>query len=239
MEDILFNKKKNYQYLYRGLDMADTVITTNWDLITEKVLYELMKWYPSDGYGFSCQLKNKYKDKNRKNIIKIYKENKSSVKVLKLHGSIGWHLNDGKFYLDKFNFLRYFGLSKGIFDVNCPHIGRPENPVMLYPSYLKQLNNLQLQQIWSQAAAALNKAKQVTFVGYSLPEADMGVRVLLNPLRVRLNMKKVEVNVVLGPKPTNNTDLNARNNLIERWRSFLGDKIKFHDKSAANYFLNT
>jgi hypothetical protein len=58
--------------------------------------------------------------------------------------------------------------------------GPDENPLLIFPSYLKQLEGPILQSIWDQAARALTQAEEVTFVGYSLPLADVAVRALIN-----------------------------------------------------------
>ncbi len=40
---------------------------------------------------------------------------------------------------------------------------------------------------------AINSAEKITIVGYSLPLADIAVRVLLNPLRRRISEGSVKV----------------------------------------------
>jgi hypothetical protein len=50
-----------------------------------------------------------------------------------------------------------------------------------------------MQWIWHCAAKALEAAEKVEFVGYSLPESDLAVRVLLSPLRFRLERRDVSI----------------------------------------------
>jgi hypothetical protein len=65
------------------------------------------------------------------------------------------------------------------------------------------------------AANALETAAKVEFVGYSLPESDLAIRVLLGPLRFRL--ERCDVSVVVQ-------DPNGE--VLDRWRTFLGERIE-------------
>lgn len=249
MHDILFSVKNssNCDYLrqcFSYLSKGDVVITTNWDLFAEKILYDLNKWNPKDGYGFNIPfVKDKEMRQNgaRTDISRSYCfPELSYVKVFKLHGSIGWYLNSkNQIYFSRYRYHPFFNYHyERIHDTNMNKYGPDEiNPIMIYPSYLKQLGNNELQIIWDKARCALIRAKEVTFVGYSLPDADMAVRVLLNPLKKRLRQNKVQVNIVLGPPPDKDFYFDWED-LKNRWSSFLSDKIKFHECSASNYFLN-
>ncbi len=141
----------------------------------------------------------------------------SKVIVLKLHGSIGWHSSaSGGIYFDNPRFLHDFGFHYDsnplyLMDPEAP-VGRPaEDPVLLYPSYLKQLTGETMQRVWQDAALALQQAVRVDIYGYSLPESDLAVRTLFNVLRFRAETNALRVLVHDPGKPSQ-----------ERWRSFLG-----------------
>ena len=55
---------------------GDTILTFNWDILHEAALWRAKKWHYADGYGFPCS------DAPR--------QSRSSVRVLKLHGSVNW-----------------------------------------------------------------------------------------------------------------------------------------------------
>lgn len=74
---------------------------------------------------------------------------------------------------------------------------------------------------------ALNNADEVTFIGYSLPPADIAIRVLLNHLRQKLARNDIEVTVVDPYKP-----------VLDRWKNFLGDRAKTILKTAKDFSLS-
>lgn len=159
----------------------------------------------------------------------------SQVKVLKIHGSVGWFKQSvargAIFYLRDSMFLQYLtppGVIGRIRDRNCPRHGSgpDQNPVIIVPSYLKQLDDSVLRSVWDQAIVALSNADEVMFVGYSLPSADIAIRVLINPLRQRLTHGNVKVSVV-DPSET----------VLGRWKSFLGDRVNAVRMTAKMRFL--
>jgi hypothetical protein len=71
-----------------------------------------------------------------------------------------------------------------------------------------------MQRIWYLAGKALAAANRVLVWGYSLPPSDAAARVLLNPLRFRVNEGEVEIIV---------TDPNG--DVRNRWDEFLGYRV--------------
>lgn len=222
-------------YLHNALDSlepGDTVITANWDTLAERTLMEAGKWFPTDGYGFAVPIEIPASRRPPQPPAPL--PGKSDVKVLKLHGSTGWFRRfdaggSGDLYLRDANFLQYLtppGIHR-IRDRNAPPDGSgPDlNPVIIVPSYLKQLDDATLQSIWIQAATALNNADEVTFVGYSLPAADAAIRVLINPLRQRLTQGAVSVSVVDPNKAT-----------LTRWTDCLGEHVNAVEHTARMFY---
>ncbi len=191
------------------------VITLNWDTAAERTLAEEGYWNPISGYSFHKDLKTMpYAEPLPPEV-----NTDSRVTVLKLHGSIGWHTSGlGDVYFDHPRFLSRFDFYNNgnplyLVDPAAP-IGRPaEDPVLLYPSYLKQLSGRAMQQIWHDAAEALRRAERVDVYGYSLPESDLAVRTLFNVLRFRAEADALSV-LVHDPGPASR----------ERWQTFLGPK---------------
>jgi hypothetical protein len=225
-------------YVKNMLHDCVTVISTNWDTLAE---YSLMKndlWSPIDGYGF------KIKSVPSKNTTVRYP--KSQIKVLKLHGSIGWIESSDKkeIYLDetysshllirpKDNNISFSKRRISLADQSTREV-RSQGPkrlgeqFLILPSYIKQLDNTYLQSIWNQASTALKKATEVIFVGYSLPSADVAIRALLNPLRKRIegkriSSKRLKITVVIGKN-----DKEVEN----RWKQFLGEDIIVDTQTA-------
>src|SRR5208337_3128492 len=90
------------------LSDGDRVITLNWDSATERSLAELGKWNPLDGYGFERNLLLNH-GVEPEPLPAGCKKQKSAIKILKLHGSVGWHLTrDHRIYFSNPYFLQHF-----------------------------------------------------------------------------------------------------------------------------------
>jgi hypothetical protein len=234
--DSLADARERRGYLERaliGMEQGDTVVTTNWDTLAERVLLDQGRWSIADGYGFSASIATGAEWKSKKRFL----GSGSALKVLKLHGSTGWFRTadeeDSKLYFKHAGFLQYFSPSN---QLELHHADEPPaghgpdtNPVVAFPSYLKQLDDPILQSIWDQAGTALNKATNITFVGFSLPRADVAIRALLNPVRRRLSDGMCAVTAVVA------SDSEAE----KRWKRFLGDKVQIVKKTAKQFFVPT
>jgi hypothetical protein len=53
------------------------------------------------------------------------------------------------------------------------------NSVLITPTFLKDLNNLYLKNIWHNAFIDITEAEKIVFIGYSFPDADFEMRYLL------------------------------------------------------------
>jgi hypothetical protein len=160
------HKRRDYlRGFLKAVSTGDVVITLNWDTTAERTLAELGRWNPTTGYGFPKPLIGSSVG-SRPVLLD------SPVRVLKLHGSFGWYRRSSGLYfadalLDSF--------SPQLTDPNQPEpgLGPPENRLLLYPSFLKQVNDREMLRVWQQADRALREATQVRIVGYSLPEATV------------------------------------------------------------------
>jgi hypothetical protein len=94
--------------------------------------------------------------------------------------------------LPEFDF-HYNGVRLALLDPASPSFGPELSPVLADPSFLKQLHGPQMQRVWHLTAEAFRQAQEIDIWGYSLPESDMAMRTLLNPLRFRLNQPGVQV----------------------------------------------
>ncbi len=182
---------------------------------------ELGRWNLTTGYGFEHPLVMGSVPSVSGGSGEVVRTEKP---VLKLHGSVGWYsgqcgaLNFGDM------FLREFGLERDsqplyFKDPLAPGFGPEENPVLLYPSYLKRLDNRDLQTVWQEAKGALDDADEIEIWGYSLPASDTAVRTLLNVLSFRLEQEEVEVAV-------HNPNAQARG----RWTEFLGSAAQIDER---------
>ena len=110
-------------------------------------------------------------------------------------------------------------------------------PLIISPTFIKEFNNAHIQMIWHNAYIDLCEAKEVVFIGYSLPEADYHLRTLLK----RAIRKDAELVVVLTEKdePPTNCDEHIREKYAaSRYRAFFGQgpNIRFESGGVKSYF---
>jgi hypothetical protein len=208
------------------LHPGDAVITLNWDTTIERTLYEdggWARWNPVAGYGFHKELCKGLDNSGIRPHGPLPTELNvpSEVRVLKLHGSVGWYEAGGdQVYFSKAYFLNWFQFSErgeplSLFDPLAPSIGPEHHAVWAYPSFLKRFRGKEMRQVWQLADEALRQAERVEVWGYSLPESDSAVRVLLNVLPGRLKRGEVTICVhIYGDRPE------ARK-ARDRWRTLL------------------
>lgn len=184
----------------------------------------------------------------------------SKVIILKLHGSMGWKLKapnyldinyDPKIHKDElfltdFDFLRHIPNIKSscnikfqdkIKDKNTPEPPGKDyysNPCVIYPSYNKPYEKFPvLIPIWDEAKKVLQKATEVIFVGYSLPDDDKPIRELISILIDRINFEEVKAKCIIGQKDENSIKT------AERYQQLLGSKIDIIYENAQDYFKQT
>lgn len=157
------NSDKYRKFFNSYVQDQDVIITFNYDTLAERFLLESGKWGPVDGYGFKPNLEPEL----RASISKPA----STVKILKLHGSVGW-LSGG--HLPKNKITLSNRLLEGFDLVALTNRDRDDlsNPVMLAPSFVKMFEHPEFYELWSKASQALCIAEDVVVIGYSLPEAD-------------------------------------------------------------------
>jgi len=214
---------------------SDTVLTTNYDALLERVLIGRGDWTPTDGYGFAALLPQRSRAAPS---IPNWVPTESRIRVLKLHGSYGWWTwteqaaalaGPGAIYLAPglLDFLPFRGpntLSQEGKFAYVHEIGLPDPAdafqtarVMAYPSFVKQIPNGHMQDIWEFAGQALAAASSLKIIGYSLPRSDAAVRALLAPARRRALRGSLEVTVI-----------NPSEAAVNAWRDFFGTRV-FHD----------
>jgi hypothetical protein len=165
------------------LQPGDTIITFNWDILHESLLWLQKKWHYSDGYGF--QVRDAPPEKH------------SPIKILKLHGSVNWAQQSeddcepeiehkGTFFPGAVDDSETFQRARGTWN---------DGRYLIVPSYLKDLSaNRLLLRLWEQARATLDEAETITVIGFSLNEADAPARHLLgSALDRNRNLRQVLV----------------------------------------------
>jgi hypothetical protein len=185
---------------------GDCVLTFNYDASVERELRLAGKWEVGDGYDFD---------------VHGFPRG-SGVKVLKLHGSVGWLalasglpapssssrlsqvFADGRPAIpsDELEFLGYDGLSDPIFPV-----ASPAAPLLIMPAKKKEFffetgNEHEWSWfwdgLWGKAADALRQADRIAICGYGMLPIDERAHVML----LAAPSKNAEIVVVSGERRT-------------------------------------
>jgi len=200
---LLFQYRMNSSYNEDVL----SVVTMNWDSILEKEIYRLCREYNKGKsrekiFPDLCFYDYCYNESDHRIVSTHIKARKhKNIKLLKLHGSINWLVcpNCKRIYVDYNDDIAINELSKKSICRQCQkEFDEEENipqmhSILIMPTFLKDLNNLQLRNIWHNAFIDLAEAEKVVFIGYSFPEADFEMRYLL---KKAIN-QKTEIEVVL------------------------------------------
>jgi hypothetical protein len=189
------------------------VITMNWDSVLEQELYRQCENYNS---GKSIRALKIYPDlcfydyplqpcENRIVSTHIKAKGHRNIKLLKLHGSTNWLICPfcGRVFVDYKSDIAVLEYAIKCFCPYCSEEIKTEGnddehapklrSMLITPTFLKDLNNLHLKNIWHNAFIDIAEADQLVFIGYSFPDADFEMRCLLKKA-VRAN---TEINVVL------------------------------------------
>ena len=170
--------EKHYAFASSILRPGDSIITFNYDVIIDQAVWDVsqqtgsrIQWHPSSGYGLSFNgytnklmqgfLNGIPTDNYRKVIALEYAP--SDVLIFKLHGSLGWVINDDALTLylaDKSNKKRlaYKGHLAGNFFIVPPLQNKQ------FPKWMEKL--------WQDAEDRLICADQIFCIGYSFPRTD-------------------------------------------------------------------
>lgn len=218
--DVEFPMPRGYlRDLFSMLSRGDAVITLNWDATADRSLFEIGRWSPRDGYGFEKRLVPELSSNAADLPARILTP--SEVVLLKLHGSTGWFSRDERHLAFDSNFLQMLFADKideviSDTDAGAYSEGRP---FLTHPSYLKVVQNSFLREVWRRADVVIRSADRVDFWGYSLPESDIAVSLLLAPLRWRAAKNEVAICVH-----------NPSGEALDRYRSFFDGHVGLDKK---------
>lgn len=192
------------------LNKGDTIITFNYDVLMESLLWQQKLWSPKDGYVIG-----KLPDKYLK--LKGIKRN-TSIELIKLHGSINWiqrereieivlnDLNNQQSLFDGVHISEYYHP-----DINKVNL----ETVLVIPSYLKFFNKAYELELLKKSVDVIKDADKIYIIGYSIPDADTTANFLLSQIpgqsKIVIINKGEEVVYKLENKLTKNYGLDIQN----------------------------
>jgi hypothetical protein len=190
---------------------STVILSSNYDILIDNALSNNNSTI-DHGIGF-INHENNYDDK-----IKI--------PLLKLHGSLNW------LYCATCNSIRIEphmkpigGLMDDIKPAICGVCKALTFPVIVPPTYYKDMTNIFLATIWNKAERLLCGVNHIIFCGYSMPESDMHIKYLLKRAQINRSEKSRLYFTVC------NDHLNKQEYLKviekDRFQRFLGDDVKY------------
>ncbi len=149
------------------INPGDVILTFNWDILHEIVLWRSGLWGYKDGYGFLCGEQG-------------LRDDPTKVLMLKLHGSVSWVQEDPSDPIMEIANVADFFIgadrnSRSHFSQAQTDSGRK----LVLPTYLKDISsNTVLLDLWTRAHQFIAQAKELLVVGYSLNPVDHPARLL-------------------------------------------------------------
>jgi len=226
-----------------------SVITTNWDILLDQALREQLDKEGNHGIiDYNCYVSSLKRDPTIKPGLQALTEGLYIVKLLKIHGSINWlHCPKcQRIFIDFYRRVIDYGVFRKATCKYCsweydhnPDLAPRLRPLLLMPTFAKDLSNFQTKLIWRNSGVEIAEAERIVFIGYSFPSADFEFRQILFR-----NVKcKAQVDVVLFDKENpskiitskNKNDLNPES-AEYRYLSFFGGKeTTIYFEGAENY----
>jgi hypothetical protein len=107
------------------------------------------------------------------------------VDILKLHGSMNWArcLNCGNIH------LKFHGIYRSIIREKCRSCTNNLSPILIPPTYRKNIESYGLLNLWDKAEDLLSKADHIIIIGYSFPDADLEAKWLFKKALARGNKR--------------------------------------------------
>lgn len=190
-------KREIYRKFCEQIGNGDTVITFNYDVLVEQILWEQNKWTFLDGYGIKKNV-NDFQDPPWGGLYPKDKPQESSVKVYKLHGSLGWLYDDIKeevYYCRMPNFFQECNTSFCEGGVKNQTLGASydEATTLIEPTYMKNFDKSYIIDIWNQSYNAIQQSDELIIIGYSLPEPDSVAQMFLSLAVTNASIKTITV----------------------------------------------
>jgi hypothetical protein len=180
---VLDDKLRKKPAAHRGLVVAlrkagqlqNTVfVSTNYDILIDNALTEERDEGSHLDYGVDFRNFDRPYDWSRPRLD-------GSVRLFKPHGSLNW------LFCPTCNELEITPKEKGVVtrlisdfaDKICPDCESVYAPLIVPPTFYKDMNNTFLSTIWNRTDIALRKVNHIVFCGYSFPDADIHIKYLL------------------------------------------------------------
>ena len=214
--------------LVRNLHTSGTLqrtvfVSTNYDILIDNALVSLRNQEVMLDYGLDFT--------NFEDIDDWHKPNPGAVKLFKVHGSLNW------LYCPACSSLTLTPLEKGVMQLlinsksHCKTCRTPILPIIVPPTYFKDMSNYFLTSVWHQLEQTLREVDHLAFCGYSFPDADLHFKYLLK--RIQTNRRgKLRVSVFNHfPNKKAETSMEEKS----RFQRFFGYKVRYEAVSFEDF----
>jgi len=215
---IIHHKKLVGRLKNEGSLRQTAFLSLNYDIIIDNVLADLEEYHPDYGIDFiNFERNNDWKrpDKNK------------AVLLLKIHGSLNW------LYCPTCNHIELTpkkGAIKAFYEVKeCTECKTPMEPVIIPPTFYKEMTNPFIQKVFLKADKILRSAGRIFICGYSFPDADLHIKYLLK--RAEQFREETPEIYVINNHP-NKTD-QQKDEEKQRISRFFKNKEKIHYKDLS------
>lgn len=214
--------------LHRARRIQDTVfITTNYDILIDNALTSLYAKNVMLDYGIDF---TNFDDPGGWTA-----PDERAAKLYKVHGSLNW------LYCNTCNTVTLTPKEKGIIrlitdfrECSCPSCESVIVPIIVPPTYFKDMSNVFLSTVWHRAEQALRKVDHLVFCGYSFPDADIHIKYLVK--RVQTNRSSPMRFTVCNNHPGKKAAIADEEKT--RFRRFLGTSVHYTDASFDEFAAN-
>jgi hypothetical protein len=238
-----------YQRMLEKFTVEPTVISLNYDLITDNVLFSLA--VNKDGAASKPREQQRLPNYGCDIQTAAYRDRRHDFGLLlKIHGSLNWlycpnchrldiGLTQNGGGLNTYKVLNDLYTEVNLHDrYSCQgapcKCGSFVRPVLITPTHKKDYRNPHISRVWYEAERTLREADRVYFVGYSLPDDDVEVIYLLKRGLAHLTDRPQQITVVARGKPG---DKIHDHEAGRRYRTLFGDKFDWRPGGFNEWLL--
>jgi hypothetical protein len=219
-----------HRCLVRELKDADliddiSIISTNYDIFVDNSLAETLDTEdPGNAVDYGVEFKNQ---------SHWGAPVDGSVELYKVHGSLNW------LYCPACSDLFITPFQKGAAQIaedpmgaTCSRCDTLRSPVIIPPTFYKDMSNVHLANIWRRAESSLMDADQLIFCGYSFPQADTHIKYMLKRAETNRRSPGFDVKVFNWHPNKKHTEASDEK---DRYNRFFLEEVDYLEKSFSDF----
>lgn len=223
-----YHKLLLHNLLKGGLLEDATFISANYDIHIDNTIAAL---YSNKYHPIMLDYGVKFTNFDIEGGWKVPKE--PSVKLYKIHGSLNW------LYCPICNSLTLTPYEGGVMrliynmeEAKCLECGEITVPIIIPPTYFKNMTNVFVSTVWNEVERALRKSDILIFCGYSFPDADIHLKYMIK--RVQTSRKNAPLKIMVFNNYEGKREESLRKE-EERYKRFLGEDVVFTNNSFQDF----